>query len=167
MSGLSNYDYLKKHKIITLECLVGKNVFFVFPTQGIREEKVRKIEYTNTSREWLLCCSTTNRISELGNTIFLDYEEAHEYQLSKLKEYTQQQRERFLRREHETRKKELLELERLLKKYPDEESRKLPVENCSTCANNLEYPPAHTCDICTSLDQEEYSMWKEKYEKSN
>ena len=31
---------------------------------------------------------------------------------------------------------------------------------CKTCANNVEYPPAHTCDICTSLDQEEdYEMW--------
>ena len=31
---------------------------------------------------------------------------------------------------------------------------------CKTCANNVEYPPAHTCDICTSLDQEvEHEMW--------
>lgn len=35
--------------------------------------------------------------------------------------------------------------------------------NCSTCKNNIEYPPPHTCDICTSLDQEEeYEMWEEK-----
>lgn len=35
--------------------------------------------------------------------------------------------------------------------------------NCSTCRNNKEYPPPHTCDICTSLDQEEeYGMWKAK-----
>lgn len=35
--------------------------------------------------------------------------------------------------------------------------------NCSTCANNLEYPLPHTCDICTSLDQEdEFSMWRAK-----
>lgn len=35
------------------------------------------------------------------------------------------------------------------------------VKNCSTCKNNVEYPPPHTCDICTSLDQEEeYSMWE-------
>lgn len=33
-------------------------------------------------------------------------------------------------------------------------------KNCSNCGNNVEYPPPHTCDICTSLDQEEeYSMW--------
>ena len=37
------------------------------------------------------------------------------------------------------------------------------IRNYSTCANNIEYPPVHTCDICTSLDQDEdYSMWKER-----
>lgn len=37
------------------------------------------------------------------------------------------------------------------------------IRNCSTCANNLEYPLPHTCDICTSLDQEdEFSMWRAK-----
>lgn len=36
-------------------------------------------------------------------------------------------------------------------------------KDCSTCKNNVEYPPAHTCDICTSLDNdEEYSMWEPK-----
>lgn len=35
--------------------------------------------------------------------------------------------------------------------------------NCSTCKNNIEFPPPHTCDICTSLDQEEdYEMWEAK-----
>lgn len=37
------------------------------------------------------------------------------------------------------------------------------VKDCSTCKNNVEYPPPYTCDICTSLDQEEeYEMWEEK-----
>lgn len=37
------------------------------------------------------------------------------------------------------------------------------VKDCSTCKNNVEYPPPHTCDICTSLDQEEeYEMWEGK-----
>lgn len=36
-------------------------------------------------------------------------------------------------------------------------------KDCSTCKNNVEYPPPHTCDICTSLDQEEeYEMWEER-----
>ena len=35
------------------------------------------------------------------------------------------------------------------------------IKNCSTCKNNVEFPPPHTCDICTSLDQkEEYEMWE-------
>lgn len=36
------------------------------------------------------------------------------------------------------------------------------IKNCSTCKNhNSEIP--HTCDICTSLDQErEYEMWEVK-----
>ena len=34
------------------------------------------------------------------------------------------------------------------------------VKNCKTCVNNVEYPPPHTCDECTSLDaEEEYEMW--------
>lgn len=37
------------------------------------------------------------------------------------------------------------------------------VVNCSTCKNNVEFSPPHTCDICTSLDQdEEYGMWEAK-----
>lgn len=37
------------------------------------------------------------------------------------------------------------------------------IRNCSTCKNNIKFPLPHTCDICTSLDQEEeYSMWEEK-----
>lgn len=37
------------------------------------------------------------------------------------------------------------------------------IRNCSTCKNNVEFSPPHTCDICTSLDQEEeYEMWEAK-----
>ena len=37
------------------------------------------------------------------------------------------------------------------------------IVNCSTCKNNVEFPHPHTCDICTSLDQdEEYGMWEAK-----
>lgn len=39
------------------------------------------------------------------------------------------------------------------------------IKNCSTCKNNVEFPSPHTCDICTSLDQEEeYEMWEERIE---
>lgn len=38
----------------------------------------------------------------------------------------------------------------------------VPID-CSTCKNNVEYPPPHTCDICTSLDrEEEHEMWEAK-----
>lgn len=36
------------------------------------------------------------------------------------------------------------------------------IRDCSTCKNNVEFPPPHTCDICTSLDQEDYCMWEPK-----
>lgn len=37
------------------------------------------------------------------------------------------------------------------------------LKNCSNCGNNIEYPKPHTCDICTSLDQEtEFEMWEPK-----
>ena len=34
--------------------------------------------------------------------------------------------------------------------------------DCSTCKNNVEYSPPHTCDVCTSLDEEMYCMWEKK-----
>ena len=38
----------------------------------------------------------------------------------------------------------------------------VPID-CSTCKNNVQYPLPHTCDVCTSLDQEvDYEMWKIK-----
>lgn len=39
---------------------------------------------------------------------------------------------------------------------------KRKIKNCSTCKNNVEFSPPHTCDICTSLNQEEYGMWEAK-----
>lgn len=34
-------------------------------------------------------------------------------------------------------------------------------KSCKNCKNNVEYPPPHTCDECTSLaNDEEYSMWE-------
>ena len=39
----------------------------------------------------------------------------------------------------------------------------LAVINCSTCKNNIEFPPPHTCDECNSLDQlTNYCMWEHK-----
>lgn len=38
--------------------------------------------------------------------------------------------------------------------------------DCEICENNVEYPSPHTCDICTSLDQEDYCMWSLKKEEN-
>ena len=38
------------------------------------------------------------------------------------------------------------------------------IKDCSTCKNNVEFPPPHTCDICTSLNEEDYCMWESKIE---
>lgn len=161
MIDFENYEYFNKHNILTLEDLVGKIVYIAYPSQGIKSLTIRKIEYTLKTYEWFIVTNCSQRLSKLGNEIFLDEDEAREWQLSQLEKYNQSQQEKILRRERELREKEIRELERLLAKYPDEESRKLPIKNCSTCKNNIEFPPPHTCDICTSLEQEEeYSMWE-------
>jgi len=41
---------------------------------------------------------------------------------------------------------------------------------CQNCKNNPEfnngYAPPHTCDICTSLDSEDYEMWSLNMKKA-
>lgn len=34
--------------------------------------------------------------------------------------------------------------------------------SCVNCKHNIEYPPPHTCDVCSSLDSDEYEMWCRK-----
>ena len=52
------------------------------------------------------------------------------------------------------------DIEKASSEMLDEE---IPTCNCSNCANNIEFSPPHTCDVCTSLDQEDdYSMWQPK-----
>ena len=43
--GIVN-EYLYQKGIITLEQLVGQNLYFVFPRQGVVEKRVKKIQYT-------------------------------------------------------------------------------------------------------------------------
>ena len=33
-------------------------------------------------------------------------------------------------------------------------------KSCDNCVNNMDYPPPHTCDICTSLEIDDYYMWE-------
>jgi hypothetical protein len=48
----------------------------------------------------------------------------------------------------------------------DEVYAELSVINCDTCKNNPKYnngyAPPHTCDICTSLDSEDFEMWEHR-----
>lgn len=49
------------------------------------------------------------------------------------------------------------------KKAAEKYQKSKTVRDCSACKNNVEFPPPHTCDVCTSLDQEEeYGMWEAK-----
>jgi len=34
------------------------------------------------------------------------------------------------------------------------------IKKCSNCINHVEYPDPHTCDICTSLNEEDFCMWE-------
>lgn len=98
---------------------------------------------------------------ELGENIFFTEEEARLWQIKRLNEYTAEQQDKILRREYENKENEIKQLKRLLAKYPDEDSRKMPDKCCGTCAYNVEPMVPHTCDECTSLDQDEmYTMWK-------
>lgn len=36
------------------------------------------------------------------------------------------------------------------------------IMSCSTCKHNVEFPPPHTCDVCASLDQPDFTMWEKK-----
>lgn len=87
MTDFRNYDYLRKHNVITLEDLMGLSVYHVYPTLGIVGRHIRKLEYTLNKMEWFFVTDCAHRISELGRTIFLDYDEAHDYHISIMEEY--------------------------------------------------------------------------------
>ena len=116
-------DYLLKNGITNIEELVGKSVYLIFPVQGIVRYKIRRVQY-GKQQEWLLCVPETYKVSELGKSIFFTKEEAEKYQLQQLDKYSNEQRERIVKQKIEERNKELEDLNRLLTKYPDEESRK-------------------------------------------
>ena len=124
-------DYLLKNGITNIEELVDKSVYLIFAVQGIVKYKIRRVQY-GKQQEWLLCVPETYKVSELGESIFLTKEEAEKYQLQQLNEYTKKQQETVVRQKIKERNKELEELNRLLTKYPDEESRK-EVSLCEIC----------------------------------
>ena len=128
-------DYLLKNGITDIEELVGKSVYLIFAVQGIVKYKIRRVQY-GKQQEWLLCVPETYKVSELGESIFFTKEEAEKYQLQQLNEYTKKQQETVVRQKIKERNKELEDLNRLLTKYPDEESRK-EVCLCKICKHDV------------------------------
>lgn len=154
--------YLNDNGIVLIDHLIGRMVYLAYPSQGVKCFNITEIKYTNTRKEWIFVMSNCNhKLSELGENIFFTEEEARLWQIKRLNEYTAEQQDKILRREYENKEKEIKQLKRLLAKYPDEDSRKMPDKCCGTCAYNVEPMVPHTCDECTSLDQDEmYTMWK-------
>ena len=111
--------YLKQNEIMCLEELVGQTLYFVFASQGIQPRKVRKIQYTEKTREWFFEARETIRVSEIGKTIFFSEDEAVEYQHSIMEQFTKEQQEKIAFREEMQKKQDLTQLERLIKKYSD------------------------------------------------
>lgn len=128
-------DYLLKNGINNIEELVDKSVYLIFPAQEIVRCKIYRVQY-GKPQEWLLCVPETYKASELGKRIFFTKEEAEKYQLQQLNEYTNEQRKRIIKQKVEERNKELEDLNRLLTKYPDEESRK-EVCLCKICKHDV------------------------------
>lgn len=128
-------DYLLKNGITNIEELVDKSVYLIFAVQGIVKYKIRRVQY-GKQQEWLLCVPETYKVSELGESIFFTKEEAEKYQLQQLNEYTKKQQETVVRQKIKERNKELEDLNRLLTKYPDEESRK-EVCLCKICKHDV------------------------------
>lgn len=160
--GADTEKYLYDNGITKLDDLVGSTVYLAYPSQGIVCFKVKKIEFSHKQKEWFFTFTHNSyRVSELGKRVFFAEEEARVWQMNRLEEYTEDQKKRILRRESERKQKEIKELNSLLEKYPDENSRKVPDKCCGTCAYNVKPMVPHTCDECTSLDQDEmYSMWE-------
>lgn len=105
---------------MTLEDLVGQTLYFTFPSQGIQPKKVRKIQFTERTKEWFFEANSTYRVSEIGKTIFFSEEEAIKYQHFIMEQYTKEQQEKNLLREKRQREADLKNLERLINKYADD-----------------------------------------------
>lgn len=112
-----NKEYLSSNGVNTLEELVGKTLYFVYPTQGIVPRKVRKIQYTQSTTTWMFDAGTMCKVSIIGESVFFTEEEAHAYQDKIKKEYTKSQQEHLERQRELQKKVDMKELERLLNKY--------------------------------------------------
>lgn len=158
---LSN-EYLLKNGITDIEELVGKEVYFIFPRQGIVNYKIRRVQY-GKQQEWYFVTSEIHKVSEIGKSVFFSKEEAEKYQIQQLYEYTKAQRDRVIKQKIQERNKELEELDRLLEKYPTYESR-IPIKNpCYMCSHVDEIDtPVYLCAICKEYEMFDYDMDKVK-----
>lgn len=162
---LSN-EYLLQNGITDIEELVSKEVYFVFPRQGIIMYKIRRVQY-GKQQEWYFCTNETHKVSEIGKSVFFTKGEAEKYQVQQLYEYTKEQRERVISQKIQERNKELEELDRLLEKYSTSESR-IPITNpCQLCPHRNEDSkyyeiPVYLCRICNEYNMFDYDMDKVK-----
>jgi len=156
---LSN-EYLLKNGITDIEELVGREVYLIFPKQGIVKYTIRRVQY-GKQQEWLFCIPETYKVSEIGKSIFFTREESEKYQMQKLYEYTKEQQDRVIKQKIQKRNKELEELDKLLEKYPTVESR-ISINNpCCLCSHVDEVnTPVYMCAICKDFKMFDYDMDK-------
>lgn len=143
-------DYLSKNGISNMEELIGREVFLILPRQGIKNYAIRRIQY-GKQHKWMMCLPENYRVSELGESIFFTKEEAEKYQIQQLYKYSNEQRERIVKQKIEERNKELKDLNRLLTKYPDEESRK-EVCLCKICKHDVSDYKYWLCENCNNCN---------------
>lgn len=98
---------------------MGRELYFTFPSQGIKAIEIRKIQFTKKTREWFFEADSTRRVSEIGKTIFFSEDEAVEYQHSIMEQYTKEQQEKIALREKRQKESDLNQLEKLIRKYSD------------------------------------------------
>lgn len=114
-----DYEYLRKNGCVTLEDLVGQTLYFTFPSKGIVKNQVRKVQFTNKTKDWWFEAGTTYRVSEIGKSIFFSEDEAVEYQHSIMEQFTKEQQEKITLREQRQKEEDLNQLDRLIRKYAD------------------------------------------------
>lgn len=157
-------EYLKKHGVNKIEDLVGMNVYHVYPSQGIVQSRIRKLLFKT---KWIIYDESSYDISELGKTLFFDYDEAKEYEFSQLNERTTIQLFNTVSKNIDNHNSEINTLYRLLEKYPTEESRKHYHKNCGTCVNVSDDCIAGICREC--MEEEvitgKFKNWSPDLEK--
>lgn len=143
-------DYLSKNGISNMEELIGREVFLILPRQGIKNYAIRRIQY-GKQHKWMMCLPENYRVSELGEEYFLYKGRSRKISATQLDKYSNEQRERIVKQKIEERNKELKDLNRLLTKYPDEESRK-EVCLCKICKHDVSDYKYWLCENCNNCN---------------